>query len=509
MSGIGHSGDVYGVSPVSGNCPTPHRELDVMMRRAGTLLLPLVAVFLVPFTLTGASVALTDISEQLDASLAATQWVVNAYSATFAGFMLITGALADRLGRRRVFVSGVALFAVCALISAVAQDIVVLDVARLISGIGAAATTTGASAVLAEAFTGQARSKVFGLFGTTIGIGLAFGPTLAGLLVDSWGWRSAFALPGVIGLGCVVFYRSLPASRPATTRGQLDRAGGTLFTLALLLLIFALVEGPELGWGSVAVAGSLIASVVLSGAFVAVERRVAEPLLDFRLFGTGRFLGLCLAVVAVVGLFGPLLTYLPAYFRAVAGMSTGEAGLSMVALTGPVLFIPLICGALVRWIPGLGAGGGLAGAGGRRVGLAGDGILAAPGPGGDGHRRGRRAGAARRPGGRRGPLRTRGRRRGHLQHREADRGDAGHRRRRGCPGGPYRRTAVRSAVPRGAPPHAVDLRRAVPGVRRRHGAAAAVEGGEARRRGTGGRTRRRARRHLNTPLISLCSSCCS
>ncbi|WP_159073452.1 MFS transporter [Streptomyces sp. RTd22] len=323
-----------------------------MMRRAGTLLLPLVAVFLVPFTLTGASVALTDISEQLDASLAATQWVVNAYSATFAGFMLITGALADRLGRRRVFVSGVALFAVCALISAVAQDIVVLDVARLISGIGAAATTTGASAVLAEAFTGQARSKVFGLFGTTIGIGLAFGPTLAGLLVDSWGWRSAFALPGVIGLGCVVFYRSLPASRPATARGQLDRAGGTLFTLALLLLIFALVEGPELGWGSVAVAGSLIASVVLSGAFVAVERRVAEPLLDFRLFGTGRFLGLCLAVVAVVGLFGPLLTYLPAYFRAVAGMSTGEAGLSMVALTGPVLFIPLICGALVRWIPG-------------------------------------------------------------------------------------------------------------------------------------------------------------
>ncbi|MFD7503802.1 MFS transporter [Streptomyces sp. NPDC059850] len=323
-----------------------------MMRRAGTLLLPLMAVFLVPFTLTGASVALTDISAQLDASLAATQWVVNAYSATFAGFMLITGALADRLGRRRVFVSGVALFAVCALISAAAQDIVVLDVARLISGVGAAATTTGASAVLAEAFTGPARSKVFGLFGTTIGIGLAFGPTLAGLLVDSWGWRAAFALPGVIGLGCLVFFRSLPASRPAASRGQLDRAGGTLFTLALLLLIFALVEGPELGWGSVAVAGSLVASVVLSVAFVAVERRVAEPLLDFRLFGTGRFLGLCLAVVAVVGLFGPLLTYLPAYFHAVAGMSTGEAGLSMVALTGPVLFIPLICGALVRWVPG-------------------------------------------------------------------------------------------------------------------------------------------------------------
>ncbi|MEU6084028.1 MFS transporter [Streptomyces sp. NPDC047108] len=322
------------------------------MQRAGTLLLSLVAVFLVPFTLTGASVALTDIGTQLDASLAATQWVVNAYSATFAGFMLISGALADRWGRRRIFASGVALFALCAVISSSAQNIVVLDVARLVSGIGAAATTTGASAVLAETFTGPARARAFGLFGTTIGAGLAVGPTLTGLLVHTWGWRAAFAVPGAIGLLCLAFVRTMPASRPDTRGGRLDRAGGTLFTLALLALIFGLVEGPERGWDTAAVAGALAASAVLFAVFVVVERRVAEPLLDLRLFGTGRFLGLCLAVVAVVGLFGPLLTYLPAYFAEVAGMGTGEAGLSMIALTGPVLVVPLVCGALVRWIPG-------------------------------------------------------------------------------------------------------------------------------------------------------------
>lgn len=322
------------------------------MNRTGTLLLSLVALFLVPFTLTGTSVALLDISSALHASLAATQWVVNGYSATFASFMLVTGSLADRLGKRRVFAAGVAVFAVCALISALAQNIVLLDVARLLSGVGAAATTTGVSAMLAETFTGPARAKVFGLFGTTIGIGLAFGPTLAGLLVHAWGWRAAFAVPGILGLGCLAFSRMLPAPRPGIRGASLDRAGAALFTASLLLLIFGLVEGPALSWGSVWVLAALAASVVLFAAFVAVERRVITPMLNFTLFSTARFLGLCLAIVAVVGLFAPLLVYLPSYFQATLGMSEDDAGLIMIALTGPILVVPVICGAVVKWIPG-------------------------------------------------------------------------------------------------------------------------------------------------------------
>ncbi|WP_051342483.1 MFS transporter [Pseudonocardia spinosispora] len=322
------------------------------MCRTATLLISLVALFLVPFTLTGTSVALSDISSALHASLAATQWVVNAYSATFASFMLVTGSLADRIGRRRVFASGVAVFAGCGLLSALAQNIVLLDVARLLAGVGAAATATGASAVLAAAFTGPARAKVFGLFGTTIGIGLAFGPTLSALVVHEWGWRAVFTLPGVLGLVCLAFFRWLPASVPDPSKPPMDHAGAVLFTASLLLLIFGLVEGPALGWTDVRVVTALLTAVLLLVVFVAVERRAAIPLLNLSLFSTARFLGLCLAIVAVVGVFAPLLIYLPTFFQTSLGMSVNESGLAMIALTGPILVVPLLCGIAVRWVRG-------------------------------------------------------------------------------------------------------------------------------------------------------------
>ncbi|WP_406514753.1 MFS transporter [Streptomyces sp. NBC_00499] len=190
---------------------TPRSVPASTPRRSGAVLATtLVALFLVPFTLTGASVALSDIARQLDVGLSDTQWVVNAYSATFAAFMLVTGSWADRFGARRVFAAGVALFAACGLLAATAGNIWLLDAARLLAGIGAAATTTGASAVLAGAFTGRSRARVFGLFGTTIGVGLAFGPTVASQLVDGFGWRAAFALPGLVGAVCLLGVPLLP-----------------------------------------------------------------------------------------------------------------------------------------------------------------------------------------------------------------------------------------------------------------------------------------------------------
>ncbi|MEU6130721.1 MFS transporter [Saccharopolyspora sp. NPDC047091] len=320
--------------------------------RTTTLLVSLVAVFLVPLTLTGASVALTDIQRDLGAGLAGAQWVVNAYSATFAGFLLVTGSLADKFGRRRTFAAGVGLFAGCAVVSAVAPGIVLLDVARLLAGIGAAATTTGASAMLAEVFQGPARAKVFGLFGTTIGVGLAFGPTIAGLLQSELGWRAVFAVPGVVGLVLLAFFPVLPATSERDST-KLDVAGAALFTTALLLLIFALVEGPELGWGHGLVLGAFAAAVLLFVVFVPVERRVENPVLRLEVFATPRFAALCGAITAIVGVFGPLLVYLPSYFQGVLGMSTREAGLSIVLLTGPTLVVPVLCGWLVKWVPGL------------------------------------------------------------------------------------------------------------------------------------------------------------
>ncbi|MFF0146658.1 MFS transporter [Amycolatopsis sulphurea] len=319
------------------------------MKRFAMVVVSLTALFLVPFTLSGASVALTRITADLHTTLPATQWVVNGYSATFAGFMLMTGSLADRYGRRRVFLSGVGLFSICALVSAAATDIVVLDLARAAAGVGAAATVTGASAVLAQAFTGAARTRIFGLFGTTVGLGLAFGPTLAGLLMESFSWRAAFGLPGVIGLITLAFFRFLPASGTAAAT-RTDWAGAATFTVGLVLLILVFSEGPELGWTSPLVLTALAGAAVLFPLFVRIERRTADPLADLRLLASPRFLALCAANVAIVAVFGPLVVYLPSYFMATQGVPAAGAGALVILLTGPMLVLPILCGLLARWV---------------------------------------------------------------------------------------------------------------------------------------------------------------
>lgn len=319
------------------------------MNRVATVGVSLTALFLIPFTFSATSVALTRITEDLHTTFAATQWVVNGYSATLAGFMLVTGSLSDRYGRRKLFLAGVALFSVCTLVSAVAPDIVVLDLARVVTGIGAAATVTGASAVLGEAFTGAERTKIFGLFGATLGLGLAFGLTLSGLLIESFGWRSAFWLPGVIGLITLAFFRFIPESRKAAT-ARMDWKGPAAFTFALMLLILVLVEGPELGWTSPLVLIALAGSVTLFLLFAGIERRAADPMLDLRLLTSPRFLGLCAAIVAIVAVFASMVVYLPSYFMATQAVSVAEAGALVVLLTGPILVVPILCGMATRWV---------------------------------------------------------------------------------------------------------------------------------------------------------------
>ncbi|RBQ20642.1 MFS transporter [Spongiactinospora rosea] len=319
------------------------------MNRLATVGISLTALFLVPFTFSGTSVALTRITEDLHTTFAATQWVVNGYSATFAGFMLVTGSFSDRYGRRRMFLAGVALFSVCALVSAMAANIVVLDLARVVAGIGAAAMVTGASAVLGEAYTGAERTRIFGLFGATIGLGLALGLTMAGLLIESFGWRSAFGLPGVIGLITLAFFRFLPDSHKTAT-ARMDWTGPAAFTVALMLLILVVAEGPELGWTSSLVLIALLGSVTSFLLFVRIERRASDPMLDLRLLTSPRFLGLCATMVAIVSVFAPLVVYLPSYFMATEAVTAAQAGALVVLLTGPMLVVPILCGMVTRWV---------------------------------------------------------------------------------------------------------------------------------------------------------------
>ncbi|MEV0805282.1 MFS transporter [Micromonospora sp. NPDC050200] len=317
---------------------------------AVVLVAVLLSTFALPMSLTGASVALPDIGRDLDAGLAGVQWVVNGYNATFASFMLATGALADLLGRRRVFVTGLAIFAGSGLLASVAGNIVLLDVLRALAGVGAAAAATSASAILAHAFPGRARARVFSLFGTTIGAGLAFGPSIAGLLITAFGWRAVFAGPALAALAVLALTPLLPESRQPHA-GRIDWPGTVTFTAALLLLIFGFVQGPELGWSAPVIVAAFAAAVALLVAFVRVERRRAEPMFDLALLASPRFLGICLAAATVVAVLVPLLVYLPSYLTTVVGMGPGGAGATLILLTAPTLVLPLLSGAMTRLVP--------------------------------------------------------------------------------------------------------------------------------------------------------------
>ncbi|MFJ6381656.1 MFS transporter [Kitasatospora sp. NPDC092039] len=334
-------------APSAAEVPHPGRTL--------TLAAVLLAVFVVPMSISGTAVALPRIGAGTRADLAPLQWVVNAFNVAFACFTLVWGSVADVIGRVRAFAAGVALYALGSLAGAVATDVRWLDAARALAGIGGAAVFSCGAAILSTVFAGPARARAFALFGTTAGVGVAIGPSLAGVLVQGVGWRWVFALHAV---ALAVVLLALPAiSRavPADTRGgRIDVPGSALSVLAMVLLTTAIVQGSQWGWGSAGVRGLFLGAALVLAVFAVVERRSAHPLLDLGLLRDRRFLGLCLVPVAASFGFVTLLTYLPSYLTAVTGRGTGAAGLLMLLLTAPVLVLPLLAAGLVsRGVPAL------------------------------------------------------------------------------------------------------------------------------------------------------------
>lgn len=314
------------------------------------LITVVVASFLLPVTLTGSSIAMPGVAADFHNSLPAGQWIVNAYDLTFASFMLASGSFADRFGRRRIFLAGSIGFAASSYLSALSSGIVMLDVMRAIAGLAAAMVLTSGSALLAQLFEGPARTKAFGVFGTAVGVGLAFGPFVAGSLSTEFGWRAIFLVPAIVSTAVVFLTGMLPeSSDPEATK--VDWGGVLTFSTSLAALIFALLEGPDLGWTSPLILVSYVACAALLAAFVVVEQRQERPMFDLSLFRQAQFVSLCVAVVAIVLGTTPLLVYLPSYLTAVNGQTTMHAGMDMMMMTVPTVIFPLITGYLLRWIP--------------------------------------------------------------------------------------------------------------------------------------------------------------
>ena len=216
--------------------------------RRWTLLAVCATTFMLLVDITIVNVALPSIQRRLGASLTGLEWVVDAYALTLAALILTAGALADRYGRRRLFCVGVALFSAASLLCGIAWNIAVLDVARALQGIGGAALFATALALIGVEYQGAERGRAIATWGATVGLAVAAGPLLGGIITDSLGWRWIFFVNIPIGaFAIVVAIRKLRESRdPGASRT--DLAGLVCFSASLFLIVYALLRGEAAGW---------------------------------------------------------------------------------------------------------------------------------------------------------------------------------------------------------------------------------------------------------------------
>ena len=302
-----------------------------------------------PLTFTGTAVALPSIGRALDGSPVAIAWVTNAFMLTFGSTLMAAGALADSYGRKRIFLTGVGLFAVFSLALTFAPNILMFDLLRAAQGVAAAAAFSGGMAALAQEFDGPARLRAFSIVGTSFGVGLSLGPVASGLMIEALGWRSIFLVVVTFaGLAVAFGWHALKESLDPASRG-LDWGGALSFTAALGLFTYGILLAPERGWSDGVVMGLLAGALLFLFVFVAIERMVSRPMLDLSLFAYPRFVGVQLLAAAPAYGFVVLLILLPGRFIGVDGMREAAAGTLMISLSAPLLILPIAAGLLTRW----------------------------------------------------------------------------------------------------------------------------------------------------------------
>jgi EmrB/QacA subfamily drug resistance transporter len=305
-----------------------------MERKWWTLGAVCVATFMLLLDITVVNTALPAIQKDLGGGFSDLQWVIDAYALSLAALVLTAGSLADRLGRRRVFAVGLGVFSLASLLCALAPDPTFLNLARALQGVGGAIMFAVSLALVAQEFpAGPERGMAMGIYGATIGIAVAIGPLVGGLLTDGLGWEWVFLINVPIGIAAIaVTYWKLAESRdPNATR--IDWGGLLSFSSALFLLVLGLVRGNDEGWGSPVIVSLLIGSGLLLAAFVAIEQRVSEPMLPLSLFRRRAFTGVQLSAFAVSGSMFALFLYLTLYLQSYLGYSPIQAGLRYLPIT--------------------------------------------------------------------------------------------------------------------------------------------------------------------------------
>ncbi|TWD82054.1 EmrB/QacA subfamily drug resistance transporter [Kribbella amoyensis] len=285
--------------------------------------------------------ALPVIKAELGASLTDLQWFVNAYTLAFAALLLTASAIGDRLGRRRIFLAGIALFTLASAACALATEPWMLITARAVQGVGAAAVMPLSLTLLSAAVPEKQRSAAIGIWGGISGLGVAVGPVVGGAVVDGLNWQWIFWLNVPIGVLALPFAaRVLTESRGGARK--LDLVGLVLSAVSVLSIVWGVIHGADDGWTSGPVLGSLVAGVLLLIGFVVWESRTATPMLPLRLFSSRAFSVVNLTSFTFsVGVFGAVFL-LAQYFQVVQGYTPLESGIRTLPWTmAPMVVAPL------------------------------------------------------------------------------------------------------------------------------------------------------------------------
>lgn len=318
-----------------------------MDRKWLSLVAVVTGVFMLLIDVTIVNVALPDIATDLNASFSDVEWVVNAYSLMLAASLLVSGGVADMIGRRKVFVIGLFLFSAASLACALAQSPLFLNLMRGFQGVGGGMMFATSLAIIAQTFHGKDRGIAFGIVGAVTGAAVAIGPLVGGVLTEAFAWEAIFFVNIPIGaLAIFMTLRYVEESKDSHPAG-IDWLGAALFASALFLFIFGLVDGNQEGWGSPRILGCLFGGLALLIAFVLVELRKENPLFDLSLLKKPAFVGASMVAFCMSASLFALFLFLTLYMQGgVLGYGPLDAGLRFLPITGMMLLVGPIAGRL-------------------------------------------------------------------------------------------------------------------------------------------------------------------
>jgi len=326
---------------------------------------PLLAVCLGSFMLlvdvTIVNVALPKMAVDLKASFTSLQWVIDIYAIGLAALLLGTGALADRVGRRLIYVGGLVLFAVSSLTAGLAPNTAVLIAARGVQGLGAAGMFATTIALINASYTGRERGIAFGAWGAVNGAAAAAGPIIGGLLTQGLSWRWIFFVNLPVSVAAVTVSMQSLARDQGTSGARLDLPGVTAFTVAAGSLTYALTRAPVIGWTATATLTLLAAAAVALFIFVVIQLRCSHPIIELGLLRRHAFSGVLVGSLLLAVAAFSYSPFMSLWFQSVRGMSPIGAGLAMVPLSITALVTALLTGRVLHaGSPRILIGGGLA-----------------------------------------------------------------------------------------------------------------------------------------------------